>query len=209
MKKIILIFSAILLLSSCIGVKSNISINADNSGILVFEYRISQMFANMGNPEQENGSSDPPLPISKENLAASVEGIEGLELRNVTHEENETDIIITAEIMFDSIDALAKSSLFESMPISYQKIGEDNIFKQQISEASEEEVDEESIQMIEGLFTGYEMIFTVNTPTQIKEYSVEEYSLGELSAENKTATYRISIAELMKLREKTELIIKW
>ncbi|MBN1696902.1 MAG: hypothetical protein JW881_05265 [Spirochaetales bacterium] len=214
MKKSIIIVIVIMtafFLASCLGVESRIKLNADGSGHIFFSYRISQMLLNMGKEAEgegeessAEGGSDMPLPITKEDFEEQVEGIEGLRVVNVTQEENEKDLIINAELEFDNVEKLNDSETFSEWTISYKKEGGTYIYKQLITEGSEEDVDEESIAMIESMFAGYELAFSVETPKPIKEHNI-----GELSADKKTCTYRIPISNMMSVKDRLELIIKW
>ena len=85
----IIIFTIAFILASCMGAESKIKIQNNGSGKIFFSYRISQMLLEMGNsldetedesldestenPEEE-GDSNVPLPITKEDFEESVKG---------------------------------------------------------------------------------------------------------------------------------------
>jgi hypothetical protein len=201
------------------GAESKIKIKNDGSGSILFSYRISRMLLEMGESMDETGDetledpeeeadSNVPLPITKEDFETSVEGIEGLELVDVTQEETEQDVIITAELKFDDVEALSTAEAFSEWPVTFAKDGNSYIFTQVISEGvddnAENAMDEETISMVESMFQGYEFSFSVEAPSSIKEYSI-----GELSTDKKTVTYTVPIADMMRIKEKLELIIKW
>jgi hypothetical protein len=218
-----LILSIIFFMASCMGAESKIKIQNDGSGNINFSYRISKTLLEMGNsmeeqgdeavdesmdePEEE-GNSNVPLPITKEDFEKSVEGIEGLELINVIQTETEQDIIITAELKFDDVEALSEAEAFSEWPITFEKDGDLYVFTQIISEGTgddpEAAMDEETIGMVESMFEGYEFIFSVEAPSPIKEHTV-----GELSPDKKTVTYTIPVADMMRVKDQLELVIKW
>lgn len=203
MKRILLCVLITSLLISCIGMESNIRLNSNGSGILIFKYRLSLIFLNMGKTDEESITTEAPLPTSEENFKKSLEGVDGLRLKSIQQEETERDLIITAEIEFDSVDALAQSSMFDDRPISLVKEGQNYIFTQLITNGSET-LDENNMEMLEAMFQGYELSFSITAPKRIKTSNI-----GDISADRRTVTYSLSISELIKIKEKTELIVKW
>jgi hypothetical protein len=221
-KLIVMLILAGMLLGSCMGVESKIKLNPDGSGKINFTYRISQMLLNMGKGaegvegseeaegepaeggDSEGGESNIPLPMTKEDFEKQIEGVEGLRVLNVSQEENEKDLIISAELEFDNVENLNQSETFSEWTISYTKEGGTCVYKQLISEGNTEPADEETISMIESMFAGYELVFSVEVPKPIKEYN-----RGELSPDKKSVTYRIPISGMMALEERQELIVKW
>jgi hypothetical protein len=226
-----IIISFIFILASCMGAESKMKIQNDGSGTILFSYRISRMLLEMGNttdpageelsdePAAESGdtlsegtgeeeNSDVPLPITKEDFEKSVEGIDGLELISVTENKTDNDVIITAELSFESVEALSQAEAFSEWPITFEKDGEKHVFTQLISEGTGDDpqaaMDEETINMVESMFEGYEFSFSVEAPSP-----VQEHSIGELSADKKTVTYAIPVAEMMRIKEPLELIIIW
>ena len=221
MKKLLPIITivtcTILLFASCMGAESKIKIQNDGSGTISFTYRISQMLLNMGEDTGEEGtdeesgeeeSADMPLPISKEDFEKNVEGIEGLRLIEVTQTETEQDIIITAELEFDNVEALSQSEAFSEWPVTFEKVGNTYTYKQVLSEGivdkDDPALDDESIKMIESMFPGYEFVFSVETPSPIKDHNI-----GELSADKKTLTYTISTTDMMRNKDKLEFTVTW
>lgn len=214
-----IILTVTFILASCMGTESKIKIQNDGSGEIFFSYRISKMLLEMGdsmdetgdesmeNPEEES-ESDVPLPITKEDFEENVEGIEGLEVVEVTEAETEQDVIITAELKFDDVEALSQADAFSEWPVTFEKVGDTYVFSQVISEGTgddpETAMDEETISMVESMFEGYEFSFSVEAPSPIKEYSI-----GELSPDNKTVTYTVQIADMMRIKDRLELVIIW
>jgi hypothetical protein len=196
------------------GAESKIKINNDGSGEIFFSYRISRMLLEMGDsmdesaeePQEEN-DSNVPLPITKEDFEESVEGIEGLEVIDVTETQTEQDVIITAELKFDDVEAVSQAEAFAEWPVTFEKVGNSYVLSQVISEAGndpETEMDEETISMVESMFEAYEFSFSIETPSPIKEHSI-----GELSPDKKTVTYTVAVADMLRIKEKMELVIMW
>ncbi len=201
-----ILLGLILVLSSCIGVKSTVTFNKDGSGVVEMEYRISRMITEMGDEE----GMDIPLPISEEELESSIADNPNLKLRKVSQREDEDDIYITAEIEFKKIEEFSDVEDFESMPMKLEKEGNQYIFTQLISEGTSgdgedaEEMNEETMEMMKGFFEGYDLVFTVKAPAPITEYN-----LGELSDDKRSVTYSIPLLEMNSLEEETVLEVKW
>ena len=194
MKKLLwtltIVLITVLFFTSCMGAESKIKINNDGSGIIFFTYRISQMLLNMGETEgeaEQDSTSDMPLPITKEDFEKNVEGIDGLELVDVKQTETEQDIIISAELKFDNVEALSESEAFSEWPVTFSKKGGSYIYTQVLSEGTVDEedanLDDETINMVESMFTGYEFTFSIEAPSTIKEHNI-----GELSENKKTVS---------------------
>ena len=203
MKRLLILFSIVILLSSCIGIEGVFNFNYDGSGVLTFQYKISQMLLSMGQTE-EGGENAAPLPITEEDLRASVEGVQGLRLVSVNQQETETDVIVTEVIEFTNVEALSQTDLFEGMPVSFERSGANSIFKQVVTEGEDEPMDQETLDMMQTYFEGYELVFQVKTPRRIVGYT-----LGEVSADGQTFTYHISMIELMQITERTEYSVTW
>jgi hypothetical protein len=194
-----------LLLSSCIGIKSTVTFNRDGSGVVEMEYRISKMITEMGEGEE---GVDVPLPISEEDLEASLADNPNLTLRSVSQREDETDTYITAEIEFKKVEEFTDVEDFSEMPMKLEKNGNEYTFAQLISEGTEgeeeEEMDAETKAMMESFFEGYELVFTVEAPAPITEYN-----LGELASDKRSVTFAIPLLEMNNLKEETVLEVKW
>ncbi len=204
MKKIALIVIAcmMLLFSSCIGIESAMKINLNGSGTILLQYKVSQLLVSMGQTEQET-EKQVPLPLSEEDFRQAISKAPGLTLLSVNQEETESDVIIRAEIAFNDVASLSRSEIFADMPISFSRSGDNYVFSQLLTEGSEE-MTEEQRQAMEGFFQGYELAFTISVPRRIVNYN-----RGELSQDQRTLTYRITMLQLLELKNKTELTLSW
>jgi len=212
MKKLMLLLGIAILLSSCIGIKSNVSFNRDGTGTINMEYRISKMLTEMG-------EADVPLPVSEEDMKTAVSGNPNLTLKKVSQREDEKDVYITSEIEFKNVSEFTDLESFGQMPMSLEEKGGEVIFTQMISEgkseaappgetkegeSAPEEMDAATKEMMASFFEGYELSFEVNAPTEITYHN-----LGELSANRKSVTYSIPLLEMDSLEEETVLEVRW
>jgi hypothetical protein len=207
MKSVILAagIGLILLLVSCLGVESGITLNDNGSGKLAFQYRISKMFTSLEKNEAEADRPELPLPVSKQDLEQSLAKVKGVTLTGAEQTETDTDIVLKGEIRFDSVAALNKSGLFDDMPVVLSKEGGQTVFTQLIADAREP-LDQETLDAYRQFFDGYEIVLKVTAPKAIVSPAPEH---GEFSADKRTLTYRISLMDWMRLSEKTVLRVAW
>jgi hypothetical protein len=193
---------AVLLFFGCIGIETTMNINANGSGMIFIQYKVSQLLVNMGRTETE-AEKQVPLPLAEEDFRQAVMKAPGLTLHSFHQEETEADVIIRAEIGFDSVGSLNNSEIFADMPISFTKRGNSYVFSQLLTEGSEE-MTEEQKQAMEDFFQGYELAFAITVPRKIIDYN-----RGELSQDKHTLTYRITMMQLLEFKQKTVLTLTW
>jgi len=200
--KLIFLISIILILVSCIGVETTISFNENGSGKLSIKYRISKMVVNLGSSDEETPVV--PLPVSEKDFKRSIESAQGLTLLSFKQSEDENDIYITANIGFDKIENFKEMKGFSSMPATLKQKGNSFSFSQRIASKPEEIPDKDSLEMIDTLFKGYKISFTVTAPKEI-----QSHNLGTLSADKKSVTYSVPVTDLLKIKEDIYLTLAW
>ena len=200
MKKLYLLIIPILFLSSCLSVDTRITLNNDGSGEVMLQYEISQIALNIG--MYDKNSSDLPLPVGLNDFQRTVNTIDGLELVPGTwsFSEDEDAIQISASMTFESLDALNRFYSPGAKMITLSEAGENSIYTQVIHTAPEVETDEDSIEFADIFFSDYALSFVVTLPEDIKNVNI-----GDVSG--KTASYSISIPELVRAGEEIKLEI--
>ncbi len=202
MKKLLLPILAVALLSSCIGIDSQISLQNDGSGTLLLNYRISQLMKNL---DVAKSDWHLPLPVSREDFQRTVDSISGLKLLSLAQREDERDVLIDARLGFTGVQAINSLGKEGQIELSFSNEGGLHIFRQQIYRGrSLEEISPESLQMIQTFFEGYELSYRVTAPAAIKRHS-----LGELSPDQRSVSYKTSVADLLKSGEKQVLEVAW
>jgi hypothetical protein len=202
MKRLLLPVLASMLLWSCIGIDSQITLRDDGSGTLQLDYRISQFMKNL-----DVAKSDwrLPLPVSREDFQRTVGSIPGLRLVSLDQREDEKDVLIAARIEFTSVGAINDIGKEGQIELSYSNEGDLHVFRQQVYRGGGlEEISQESLQMVETFFEGYDLTYRISAPEVIKRHS-----LGELSEDKRSVSYHTTIADLLKSGEKKVLEIAW
>jgi hypothetical protein len=203
MRKIALLCLASLLMISCVGIDSRLTVKDNGSGTLSLTYRISQLVADLG--ISRSGEKAVPLPVSKEEFERSLARTDGkVRLTGFTRSENEKDVTIHAELSFDSLDALARVDAFRDADMKAGKDGTVSTFSQLVSHPAAEPVAEDTLRMIDALFDGYDLTFVLETPRPIRSAP-----LGTVSGDKRTLTYRTSIKDVMSATTDIVLSASW
>jgi hypothetical protein len=91
-------------LCSCFGVSADISVRADGSGKIALEYRVSHMAESLG--RLDGNERWHTVPVGRADFQRSLERLPGLRLTSFSEKNDGTDIINTAALEFNSIQAL-------------------------------------------------------------------------------------------------------
>jgi hypothetical protein len=190
-----------LLLSSCIGIESDIRIRQDGSGVLTLSYTISQFIKNIDAGRSEKQL---PLPVNEEELRRSAESIDGLRLMDLDQREDEENVYIQAELEFDSVEAVNALGRDGQIGISLETQGGTTTFRQLIYQGQQEEITEQSLEMIETFFKGYELVYSVTAPAQVRDHS-----LGVLAPDGRTVKYTVTVPEILTAPGPLVLEVVW
>jgi len=190
-------------LTSCIGIDSRLTIRDNGSGTLTLIYRVSQLVVNLGSPI--DGKNVVPLPLSRADFDRSLEGAAGkVRLTQFDRSEDQNDVTIRAELAFDSLDALAQLDAFRGADIHAAVDGDTYTFSQLIAKAPREPITDDSLRMVDAFFGGYDLAFRVEAPRPVKSNS-----LGTLSDDKRTLTYKTTIEDLVRTKNDVVLSMSW
>ncbi|HVP19600.1 MAG TPA: hypothetical protein VMU36_11425 [Spirochaetia bacterium] len=191
------------LLSSCIGIDSRLTIQDNGSGTLTLTYRVSQLVVNLGSPVEAKNVV--PLPLSRADFDRSLEAANGkVRLAKFDRSEDAKDVTIRAELAFDSLEALAKLSAFRGADIHAGTDGDNYTFSQLIAKAPREPIADDSLRMVDAFFGGYDLTFRVEAPKPVKSNT-----LGTLSDDKRILTYKTSIKDLVRAKSDVVLSMTW
>jgi hypothetical protein len=194
---------AAVLLSSCVGIDSRLTIHDNGSGTLALTYRVSQLVVNLGSPV--DGKSVIPLPLSRADFDRSLGASNGqVRLTRFDRSEDQKDVTIRAELAFDSLDALGKLDAFRGADIRAAEDGGNFTYSQLIAKAPSEPITDDSLRMVDAFFGGYELTFVVQAPRPVKTNT-----LGTLSDDKRVLTYRTSIKDLVRTKSDVVLSMSW
>jgi hypothetical protein len=190
------------LLTSCIGIESDILIRQDGSGVLNLSYTVSQFIKNIDAGRSEKQL---PLPVNEEDFRRSTEGVDGLRLTDLEEREDEENVYISAEIEFDDVEAINALGREGQIGITLETQGDATTFRQLIYDgAGGEEISEDSLEMIRTFFEGYDLVYSITVPAEVRDYT-----LGDLSQDGRTVTYTITVPEILAAAEPLILEVTW
>ncbi|MDR2633116.1 MAG: hypothetical protein LBC51_05785 [Treponema sp.] len=101
-----LLMAAMLLLSSCIGVRADISLRPDGSGTLALEYRLSRMLEALG--KLDGNERWLPVPLGKADFERTQERIPGLRLLSFASKEDDLDQYHQVKLEFSDPGVLVR-----------------------------------------------------------------------------------------------------
>jgi len=190
-------------LAGCIGVETTFTFKDDGSGELAVDYRVSQFVTKLGTAKDEEGRVT--LPITKADFEKAVADAPGVRIiGTVEQSEDEENITLKARLGFDSVASLAKVRGFDQMKASLARDGSGWLLTQTIAVGGtpDQPIDAQTMELVTALFSGYAVTFVVEAPTVIKSAN-----LGEISG--RSVRYSVTIPDLLKMTQKTELEVTW
>jgi hypothetical protein len=190
-------------LISCVGIDSRLTIHDNGTGTLSLTYRVSQLIAGLGDASE--GRRVIPLPLTRADFDRSLESARGkVRLVRFDRSENEKDVVISVELAFDSLEALAALDAFRGAEIKTGTDGSAHTFSQLISRAPRQPINEDSLRMVDAFFKGYDLTFTIEAPQPVKSST-----LGTLSDDKRTLTYTTSVTDVVRTRNDLVLTMSW
>jgi hypothetical protein len=98
------VFAVLCCLSSCLAVSADIALNADGSGTIAMEYRMSLALKSLG--EQDGNERWYPLPVGRADFDRTLQRLPGLKLLSFSTKEDENDLSVAAKLSFSDPAAL-------------------------------------------------------------------------------------------------------
>ena len=191
------------LITGCLDLNSEITVNTDGSGKVELQYHISKLALELRRTGNEEGPI--PLPVQEDNFRNAAEAIQGISLTGYDRKETADDVVISAEIDFTSIEALNNFySMSGGQNVSLLGQGDSVVFSMFIFGGRDEPVDEETVDLIDSFFSDYNLSFRLNAPGTI--ISVEP---GTIDESGKRADHSVSVADLIKTGEPVIWQVSW
>jgi hypothetical protein len=203
MRKIALLCLAAVLLVSCVGIDSTLTLKDNGAGTLSMTYRVSQLVTEIG--VSSSGVRAVPLPVSRDEFQRAVAKTGGrVRLTGFTRSENERDVTIHAELAFDSLESLSSMDAFKDARLKLSKDATGTTFSQTVSRSAGTPISDDTLAMIDALFGGYDLTFVVVPPRP-----VQATSLGTVSTDKKSATYTTSVKDAVSAKSDTIFSVSW
>ncbi|MBN2736939.1 MAG: hypothetical protein JXR70_08170 [Spirochaetales bacterium] len=192
MKKILLLTLLCVFFASCIGIKNVVSINADLSGTIEWNYEMDNSIYQLGHLGDQ--TKDLPLPVLKEDFQRVCDSNKGLSLKSYDLKQKEDSISVKARVAFSHVSHLnqisPKSDLGEVWVVSEKSIG----VRLNWGDSLELTADDKA--MVKDFLEGYSLEMIFRLPG-----SVKSASLGEISSDKKQVSIKLSYLEALELED--------
>ncbi len=206
MKVLLTILGAVVFLlcfCSCIDTETSIEMEEGGGGNITMVYSVSKLVMDLGQLDDEDPFS--PLPLSEEDFLATAAMVPGLEVRSVRVQEDEKNVTVEAQCVFDSVEDL--SAFLSPDRENDPSLGEENgefVFRYTLFSAGEEEISPESMNMIESFFADDEILLVMQTPEEIVSAN-----RGNISNNGRQVSYSVSIPEIFTQNEDIVWEVRW
>jgi hypothetical protein len=125
-------------------------------------------------------------------------------LTRFSRKEDEKDIIIQADLSFDKVESLTKIESFRSSEPTLTTGGGSSTYRQVVLRADPQPVSADSLAMLDALFDGYGISYTIVAPA-----AIQTHGIGTVGNDGRTLTWKSTIKELIQSRTDTVLSISW
>jgi hypothetical protein len=157
------LFALVAALCSCAGVRADININADGSGKMVLEYRVSQTAEALG--KLDGNERWQTVPVGRADFERTLARLPSLRLASFTSSNTETDTVNRAEIEFANIKDLLPfldprgDGKFARLDTANGK----NRLRVILAQGARD-IDADLLDLIRELSAGYECHFSLSVP---------------------------------------------
>jgi len=198
-----------LVLFSCVGVASRITLNNDGSGVIQLEYRISGELESMG--KTDGNDKWLPIPVGRADLERTAARVSGLSLVSYSSRVSGKDSIHSAEFSFTSVEALSAFLDSQGQQCKADFKGKRLVFsfqQQKESNPGHKELLTEALQ-------GYDFSFSLAMPGQAnvswldKEGKIIHNITGSCKTRNNTVEYTVPMAQLVFLDASQTMEVRW
>jgi hypothetical protein len=171
--------AAVLLLTSCIGMKTEIQVKRDLSGTVRLVYAVSQEFLDSGT--LDGNENWPVLPVGRADFERTVARIDGLELRSYRERTRGGDRLFEVTLAFDGVSALAGFLDSGGQQLVYKQENGSHVFTVLFDRPDEGQMleggqprmyDDQLAALARTAFAGYQFDFSIAVPGDEKTYSV-------------------------------------
>ncbi|MDR1229997.1 MAG: hypothetical protein LBK61_01205 [Spirochaetaceae bacterium] len=164
---------AVLLFSSCIGIKTDIEVKRDLSGTARLVYTVSQELLDSGT--LDGNENWPVIPVGKADFERTAARINGLELRSYHERKQGGDRLFEVALAFDHVSALSAFLGDNGQQFVYKTENGSHVFTVLFNNKPEggqpQTYDDALSSLVRTAFTGYQFDFSISVPGDEKTYT--------------------------------------
>jgi hypothetical protein len=211
--KMLLLCLSALVLNSCLGVSADIAINADGSGKIALEYRVSQELESLG--RLDGNESMPAVPVGRQDFERTVARIPGLKLsgyssRDVRKASGGSDLVTSVVLDFKDSNALLAFLDSTGTRAVLVQDGGNNLLRLTVLEPSGSVTDPDLLSLLQQISKGYEFNISFSLPRNATVTTIPaSVPAAKLVSGGKKASFSISMGELLSLKGGLVLEIRW
>jgi len=199
---------AALVFSSCIGISADITINADGSGKIDLEYRVSQALESIG--RLDGNENKPAVPVGKTDFERTIARIPGLKLskyssKDVPNAKGGSDLVTKATLDFKDTGALLA---FLGGEGTLTQDGAGSLLRLAILEPSKVS-NSDLLSLLRENSEGYDFSISFSLPRNAGIEMIPSVPSAKLLSKGKKVSFSISMGELLSLKEGLALEIRW
>jgi hypothetical protein len=168
MKRIVLILAAVLF-SSCIGIKTEITVGRDLSGTVNLAYTVSEELLKSGT--LDGNENWPALPVGKADLERTVARVDGLTLRSYRERKAGDNRLFEAVLAFDNIASLAGFFGANGNQFRYANENGRHVLTVVFNDGTRT-LDDTLAALAQTAFSGYQFDFSISVPGEKKHVSM-------------------------------------
>lgn len=201
------LFAAVIsiMLASCVGIEATAKMDAKGSGTLSMEYQISNEFAQIGALET---TPSLPLPLSREDIEKSLQGIEGVQLKSYSMNSKANNIVISFTLLFDSPSHLANYLDPAGKFVQYSQQNGISRLKITLGDAIQP-LDKQMKDVIYEKVKPYTFKFTFEASQAAPEFSMQNADFFKTRTSGKKLMLESSMADLLTSVEPPQIDISW
>ena len=196
---------AAVMLASCVDIEMRFLMRSDGAGRLEISYRVPYEATTLLDPA--DGVRAVPLPIARADFEAAIAGADGVRLRRFRRKDEEGEVLISARIDFDSVEALQTVAGFADLPVSFvASDGSGGELSQRVipARSGEDAPDAAMIQLVQAVGGDSRVTFVVVAPARIKAADG-----ATIDADGRTARYSQSLADYLTQPGPVDLTVRW
>jgi hypothetical protein len=194
-----------LVLSSCMGMDTEVRISRDGSGSLSAQYKLSEELVAFG--ELEGNKDMIPVPLSEADVRKSLAGVKGLTLKSWSSRKSGTDIYITTVIAFDSLDSLVLYLDPQGRMASHTSSGGVQTIGFSLGD-SIPDLDKDMKDLAKEAFAPYSFRFVFDLPESPKDASSSDPAISVVR-EGRKVRFEGKMSDIVTLQKAPSLQLSW
>ncbi|HCM28001.1 MAG: hypothetical protein A2Z99_17650 [Treponema sp. GWB1_62_6] len=188
-------------LASCIGIGADIELKSDLSGTIAMEYRVSRMVESMG--KVDGNDRWLPLPVSRADFERTVARVPALALNSWSSSQDETDLVVRAELSFSNADALVTFLDATGRSAKFADNAGERSLILRLSEGGGA-LDPDLETLVRTVFKGYSVRIRIKTPTEPVSSPA-----GTSNPSARTASFDSPVADLLASGQNLDWTVTW